>query len=141
VRGFATSAAIHAPATVVWALLTHAAGYPRWNSTIEKIEGRIAIGERVTLHTRPSAGRAFKLRVSAFEPPARMVWTGGMPLGLFTGTRTFMLAPSADGGTTFTMQEEFAGLLAGLITRSIPDLQPMFDRFAANLKQAAEQPG
>jgi hypothetical protein len=139
VKSFASTAAIHAPAAVVWALLADAPGYPRWNTTVEKIEGRIALGERVTLYTKPSAGRAFKLRVSAFESPGRMVWTGGMPLGLFTGTRTFTLTPSTGGGTTFTMREEFAGLLAGVITRSIPDLQPMFDRFAADLKLAAEQ--
>lgn len=36
------------------------------------------------------------------------------------------------------MREEFSGLMAPLITRSIPDLQPSFDRFAADLKARAE---
>jgi hypothetical protein len=62
-----------------------------------------------------------------------------MPLGLFTGTRTFTLT-LADGGTvTFAMHEAFSGLLAPLITRSIPDLQPAFAAFAADLKRRAEQ--
>jgi hypothetical protein len=37
------------------------------------------------------------------------------------------------------MREEFRGLLAPLITRSIPDLQPAFDTFAADLKRRAER--
>jgi hypothetical protein len=68
-----------------------------------------------------------------------MVWSGGMPLGLFTGTRTFTLTPRSDGSTEFTMREEFRGLLAPLIGRSIPDLQPAFDAFAAALKREAER--
>jgi hypothetical protein len=36
------------------------------------------------------------------------------------------------------MREEFSGLMAPLITRSIPDLQPAFDQFAADLKARAE---
>jgi hypothetical protein len=34
-----------------------------------------------------------------------MVWVGGMPLGLFKGTRTFTLAPGQGGATQFTMRE------------------------------------
>jgi hypothetical protein len=36
------------------------------------------------------------------------------------------------------MREEFTGLMAPLITRSIPDLTPTFDEFAQCLKKAAE---
>ena len=38
-----------------------------------------------------------------------MVWSGGMPLGLFTGTRTFTLTAKGDGTTDFHMQEVYAG--------------------------------
>ena len=61
-----------------------------------------------------------------------------MPLGLFTGTRRYMLAPISAGQVEFIMHEEFGGLLAPLISRSIPDLQPMFETFAADLKRCAE---
>jgi len=61
-----------------------------------------------------------------------------MPLGLFTGERSYTLAPEAGGAVTFTMSEVFSGPLSGRITRAIPDLQPAFDAFAADLKRAAE---
>jgi hypothetical protein len=36
------------------------------------------------------------------------------------------------------MEEVFDGLLAGTIGKSIPNLQPAFDEFAACLKRRAE---
>jgi hypothetical protein len=60
-----------------------------------------------------------------------------MPLGLFRGVRTYTLAP-VGAGTTFHMREEYTGPLLGLIWRSMPDLQPSFDRFAAGLKGRVE---
>lgn len=74
---------------------------------------------------------------TTWEPHGRIVLTGGMPLGLFTGTRTYALA-EADGRTTMTMHETYTGPLAGVIGRSIPDLQPPFDAFVAGLRRAAE---
>jgi hypothetical protein len=138
-KSFATSVTIRARPEAVWALLTNAAGYPQWNSTVEKITGRIAAGEKVTVHSKATPGRAFPLKVTAFVPPQRMVWTGGMPLGLFTGTRSYTLTPTSEGEVAFAMREEFSGLLAPLIARSIPDLQPAFDTFAADLKRRAER--
>lgn len=138
-KSFATSITIRARAEIVWALLTDAAGYPQWNSTVEKIDGRIAAGEKVTVYAKATPGRAFPLRVTEFVPPRRMVWTGGMPLGLFTGTRSYTVTPISDGEVEFAMREEFSGLLAPLITRSIPDLQSAFDTFAADLKRRTER--
>jgi hypothetical protein len=137
-RSFATSITILARLETVWALLTDAAGYPQWNSTVEKIDGRIAARGTVTVYAKASPGPAFPLKITEFAPPRRMVWTGGMPLGLFTGTRSFTLTAAADGTLQFAMAETYRGLLAPLITRSIPNLQPSFDMFANDLKRRAE---
>jgi hypothetical protein len=139
VKSFAATIDIHATPERIWALLTDAAAYPSWNSTVAKVVGRIAGGEKIVVHATGAGGRAFPLRVGPFEPCTRMVWSGGMPFGLFTGQRTFRLDPKAGGVVTVSMREEFAGLLAPLITRSIPDLQPAFDRFVADLKVRAER--
>ncbi len=68
-----------------------------------------------------------------------MTWKGGMPLGLFTGIRTFVLSPEADGATGFTMEERFSGPLRPLIGRTLPDFGPSFEKFASGLKQRAER--
>ncbi len=69
--------------------------------------------------------------------PERMVFRGGMPLGLFAGQRTYTLQREGTA-TRFTMREQYTGPLAGLIFRSIPDLGPSFRQFADGLKLRAE---
>jgi len=137
-KSFATSISIWARPETVWSLLTDASDYPRWNSAVTRIDGRIEPGGTVTVYAKLAPQRAFPLKVTEFVPMQRMVWLGGMPLGLFSGTRRFVLTPSVDGEVRFDMDELYGGLLAPLITRSIPDLQPAFDTFAADLKRQAE---
>lgn len=137
-KSFRTSAVIQAPAETIWKILTDGSRWTEWNSTVSKLEGRIALGEKVIVSVKANPGRAFPLTVTEFAAPHRMVWSGGMPLGLFTGARTYTLTPRGDGSTEFTMHEQFTGLLAPLIGKSIPDLQPSFDEFARCLKAHAE---
>jgi hypothetical protein len=138
-KSFAASVSIEASPEAIWAILTDAPAWTAWNPTIASIEGRIAPGETVTLHTKINPGRAFPVKVSKFIPGSQMVWTGGMPLGLFKGVRTFTLTPHGSGTVEFQMTEVFDGLLSWLIERSIPNLQPSFDEFAAALKTRAEK--
>jgi hypothetical protein len=102
------------------------------------VEGRIAAGETIKVYSSVNPGRAFPVKVTEFQPGQRMTWSGGMPLGLFKGVRTFTLSPGRNGTTTFTMREEYTGPLLPMIWRTMPDLGPSFERFAQGLKQAAE---
>ena len=61
-----------------------------------------------------------------------------MPLGLFKGERLFTLTERPGGLVDFHMSETFSGWMSPLIERSIPDLQPAFNHFAADLKKRAE---
>ena len=137
-KSFAVSTSIQSTPGRIWALLTDAGGYPRWNTTIDRVEGEIALGRKLTIHAKINPGRAFPVKVTTFHAPSRMTWSGGMPFGLFSGERTFTLTSGPDGSIEFSMQECYAGPFASLITRSIPDLQPAFDQFALDLKRAAE---
>ena len=136
-KSFAVSTVIHATPEAIWAILIDGAKWKSWNPMIEKVEGSIVSGGKLKVFTKLSPGRAFPVRVTEFTPPERMVWTGGMPLGLFKGERTYTLTPKK-GGIEFAMCEEFSGLMAPLITRSIPNLQPSFNEFATALKLRAE---
>jgi hypothetical protein len=138
-KSFATSIEIEAPIDAVWQILVDLPKWSRWNSTIERTEGKVAIGAKITLFVRAAQGRAFPLRVVSLDAPQNMVWVGGMPLGLFKGTRTYQLSATSSKATLFTMREEFSGALAGLIGRSIPDMQPVFDEFAQCLRFEAER--
>jgi hypothetical protein len=136
---FRTSIVIDATPSDVWRILTDASGWLQWNTTVENIEGVIALGETVKVYPKINPKRAFPVKVSEFVPDQRMVWTGGMPLGLFKGVRTYTLElEDRSGGVEFTMEEVFTGLLEPLIGKTIPDMRPVFEEFAAALKRRAE---
>jgi hypothetical protein len=136
---YETTTAIAASPDAIWSILTDAPRYSQWDSGIERIEGTIAPGEKVTLHTEVQPGRAYPVKVDDVSPARGMTWTGGMPLGLFKGVRRFTLTPEENGSTRFDMREDFSGPLLPLIGRSMPDLAPTFERFARGLKAEAER--
>jgi hypothetical protein len=138
-RSYDATATIKASPEVVWAILTDAPGYQAWDSGVERVEGTIAPGQKIKVVSKANPGRAFPVKVTEFAPGARMTWSGGMPLGLFKGVRSFTLAPGGDGSTRFTMREEYTGPLLPLIWRSMPDLGPSFRQFADGLKARAER--
>jgi hypothetical protein len=138
-KEFRSSVTINSTPAKIWSILTDAGAYTAWNTTVDKVEGNIALGEKITVHAKISPGKAFPVKVAELTSPTRMVWRGGAPLAfLFKGERTFTLTPTGAEGVEFTMHEVFSGLFSGLITKSIPDLQPAFDEFAACLKKRAE---
>jgi uncharacterized protein YndB with AHSA1/START domain len=138
VKYFEASSTIRSSPERVWSVLTDGDRFPQWDSGIDKVEGKIAPGSTIKIYVKVNPGRAFPLKVTQFEPPRRMVFSGGMPLGLFKGVRTYTLEPDGGGGTRFNMREEYTGPLLGMMWRSIPDLRPSFQQFAEGLKARAE---
>ena len=137
-RSYEVTKSIRAQPDTVWGLLTDAAAYATWNRAVDRVEGRIALGETIKVHVPISPGRAFPVKVATFDRTRRMVWAGGLPLGLFKGTRTFTLTPSGSSDTEFSMREAYTGPLAGVMFRQIPDLTGAFEEFGSSLKAAAE---
>ncbi|HEU4911799.1 MAG TPA: SRPBCC domain-containing protein [Actinomycetes bacterium] len=138
-RFYESSASIAAGPEQIWAILVDAPHYADWENGVIRVEGTIAPGEKIKVVSSANPKRAFPVTVTEYEPGRRMAWSGGMPLGLFRGIRTFTLAPEANGTTRFHVREEYTGPMLALIWKSMPDLQPSFDAFASGLKRRAEQ--
>jgi hypothetical protein len=85
--------------------LTDAKNFPRWNSTVSGIEGRIREGELLQVRV-PGSNRILKPKVSGVRLNERMTWTGGVA-PIFKGVRTFNLRLRNDGSTDFVMEERF----------------------------------
>ena len=49
-KSFHTAILIDAPVSRVWSLLTDLPNWPRWNTTVDKVEGSIGLGSRVTVY-------------------------------------------------------------------------------------------
>ena len=137
-KEYKASITIQAPPEKIWAILIDGASWPRWDPSCDRLEGRIAPGETLKAFTKLSPGRAFPVKVTEWLPAQRMTWTGGMPLGLFKGVRTFTLTPRGPE-VEFTLHEVFSGPLLALLGGSIPDMSGAFQDFVAGLKARAER--
>jgi hypothetical protein len=128
---------VRAAPKTIWTMLTNAADFPRWNSTVKSIEGDIALGNKLALRAAIAPDRVFKPKVSELVPEKRMVWSDGAA-PMFKGVRVFTLASRPDGSTDFSMVETFSGIMLPLIKGSLPDFGPPFEQYAADLKREAE---
>ena len=135
---FAASATIDASPEEVWTVLADSEGWSKWDSGVDGVTGVLAPGEQVTIRSAVAPGRAFPVKVTRFEPGQCLELTGGLPLGLFRGVRTYRQRREGSA-TEFSMREVYSGPLSGLFGRSIPDLQPSFEQFVRGLKQRVER--
>ncbi len=131
-RATSVSINIKADASIIWALLTNAEDFPRWNSTITSIEGNIKEGEKIKLKVKLDEKRTFKIKIKEMNPEKSMVW------GDSQGKRTFTLDKQNDGSVQFTMHEKMGGLMFPLYAKLIPPFDEAFETYAADLKREAE---
>ena len=127
---------IAASPEVIWSVLIDAPSYPAWNTSVLKLDGTIAQDSHIALVSTDAPDRTFKLWVSKFEAPLRMVWEDGG--SMFLGVRNFTLSPADDGTTIFAMSETLSGGMLGMIEGSLPDFTKSFEAFAGDLKKQAE---
>ena len=137
-RSYEAAARIDASPEQVWALLSDVGGWRDWDSGVDRVEGRVALGEKLTLYATMIRTRPFEVTVTEIRPREAMRWRGGLPLGLAVIERTYALDAQEDGGTLLTVREDHTGPLAGVLGRTTPDLNPSFRQFCAGLKAKAE---
>jgi len=130
-RETSVSITIAADPAILWALLTRAADFPRWNSTVTSIKGEIKEGSTIELKSTLDEKRTFKLKIKEFVPEKRLAW------GDAQGSRVYTL-DKGSGGVHFTMSERIGGPLFPLFAGMIPAFDESFERFAADLKKEAE---
>lgn len=124
---------IKATPEIVWALLTKASDYPRWNSTVTSIEGNIVLGEKIKLKSTLDAKRTFKLKVQEFDAEKKLVWGDGQ------GKRIYTITKTGNGVVSFSMNEKIGGLMFPLYAKMIPSFDQSFEQFAIDLKTESEK--
>lgn len=123
---------IQADPEIIWALLTNASDFPRWNSTLISIDGDIAEGEKIKLKAHLAPERTFKIKIKEMDKPNRMVWGDAM------GTRVFTIEKTENGGSRFAMNEKIGGLIFPLFSNKIPSFDATFEQYVRDLKKEAE---
>jgi hypothetical protein len=137
-RSFEAATRIDVPPAEVWPVLVDVGAWRDWDSGVDRVEGRVALGEPLTLYATMIRSRPLRMVVTEIRPGEVMRWRGGLPVGLAVIDRTYHLDAQGDGGTVLTVREEQTGPLAFLTERSTPDLNPSFRQFCAGLKARAE---
>lgn len=123
---------IEADKSILWALLTNAADFPRWNSTVISIDGEIKQGGKIQLKSTLDPKRVFKLAIKEFEPDHRLAWGDAM------GKRVYTLKTIGQNLTQFTMTEKIGGPIFPLFAKMIPPFDQAFEQYAKDLKREAE---
>jgi uncharacterized protein YndB with AHSA1/START domain len=78
-KSYAATAMIEASPEAIWAILTDAPDYNQWDSGVERVDGRIAPGERIKVVSKANPGRAFPVTVTEFAPAQRIRRRAGYP--------------------------------------------------------------
>jgi hypothetical protein len=114
---------IPAPVDEVWEVLSATDEYGAWNPFITRLDGRLALGERLVVTIRPrDKSMTFKPTVVAFEPGRLVRWKGRLGVrGIADGEHELRLEPTPSGGTRFTQHETFSGVLVPLMRGVLED--------------------
>ncbi len=123
---------IIADAEKVWEILTNAEDFPKWNSTVVSLEGKIEKGQKLKLKSTLDPSRTFKLKVKEIEKPSKLVWGDAL------GQRTYLLEKDTEG-TLVTMHEKIGGPIFPLFASKIPSFDASFEQFMGDLKTTAEK--
>jgi hypothetical protein len=126
----------------VWQVLTDLSAYPEWNPFILRAQGRVQVGDGLTLRMRPVGGRAATFRPTVVEAaePFHLRWKGrlGVPRVL-EADHEFRIESLADGRSRLTQDERFSGVLVPVVAGSLERRPlPAFEAMNAALKERAE---
>ena len=78
-KAYEAAALIAASPDAIWTILTDAPSYSAWDSGVDKVDGRIAPGETITVYSHASPGRAFPVKVTDFTPGRDEIGPSGSP--------------------------------------------------------------
>ena len=109
-----TKVDIQAPPSEVWKHLTHFEAYPKWNSFIKKIEGKLEKGAklRVTIQACESDPMEFTPKVLKVENEREFRWKGRVLMpGIFDGEHSFRIERLPGGASRLIQAEKFSGIL------------------------------
>lgn len=133
---------IEASPEEVWAIVADTASFPSWNPFIRKLEGELRTGAKLaaTIESPGHRSTTFRPTVLAVEPARELRWIGRVLIApIFDGEHSFLLEPTATGGTRFTQAERFSGILVRVFSGTLDSTELGFRQMNEALKARAEE--
>ncbi len=129
---------INAPCEQVFNAISNVDLFPIFDPSCLKIEGSIKQKQNIKIYTRDRPQRPLMMRVSVVEKNQKMVWSTGLPFGLFRRVRSFIVFAKDDHTTEFLIAEVYSGPLLGLLKNTISDMSKEQKLFTKGLKKYLE---
>ncbi len=127
----------------IWAVLTDFGNYPQWNPFIRRIEGNVAVGNKIIARIEPpgAKGMTFKPMVLSFDRNKKFSWLGHLWFpGLFDGEHIFEIVENKDGTCTFIQREKFKGILVPLFSKMLDiNTKQGFEQMNEKIKERVER--
>lgn len=113
-HGVRTEVVIQAPADSVWKVLTDVEAYPEWHPYLRAIEGKWKRGKMLhfTMVPTEKGERKFSAKLLVMDAPREWAW-GGSFLFFLKARHSFVLTPTAEGGTLMVQEERWGGMFGG----------------------------
>ena len=111
---------VPAPAPVVWQVISDLGRWSDWNPLYVKVEGKLRIGERLTL-SQAIPGQAadlIKPTVIDWVPDAQLLWRLSQKGGFIKRLRYLEIDKLSDEGCIFSNGEDWSGYLVRYVTRA-----------------------
>ncbi|MFZ1592547.1 MAG: SRPBCC domain-containing protein [Chitinophagales bacterium] len=106
-----TAITINASATETWQLLTNFNAYTNWHPYIVKIDGEVALKEKIKVTTIDSDSTTdqFSAFILEWEPDKQLAWGGSLGF-LFSAKHYFIIEPINDTQILFIQGEYWHGI-------------------------------
>jgi hypothetical protein len=139
-RVIRTEIEIAAPPAAVWAALTDFGGYPEWNPFITSADGRLAVGEILTLEFVLEGGKpqTFTPSVTSIRENAELQWLGALRWSWLFSTEHRFALTAVGSGTRLVHSEVFRGLLVPLLRNTIDRTERAFRALNSALRDRVE---
>lgn len=120
-KNLQTEIIINATPQQLWAVLTDFEKFNEWNPFILSIQGQPIVGTQLRVELKNgNSTSVFKPKVLVAETNKAFEWLGSLPIpGIFNGNHYFRIEDLGNGQVKFIHGENFSGLLAGVIMKSI----------------------
>jgi hypothetical protein len=106
---------IHAPASIVWDVLTNFRAYPEWNPFIVEADGQLGLGSTVNVTINFPGNRERRLRrcIVKLSPASELRWSSTSILrALVHSEQFFRLRPVTEDRVRLAVGENFSGIMA-----------------------------
>lgn len=141
-KSITTEIIIHAPAELVWSVITSLSEYRNWNPFLIRAEGEIRAGAKLRNTMRNGNSTiTFRPIVQQVKRPSYFDWIGHLFIpGIFDGHHYFRIEPLSNDQIKLVHGEHFEGLLSTFIFRKIGnDTRDNFIRMNEAIKIEAEK--